>query len=77
MVAGRMWNSAGAPTALRQQLVLSLIAVFIAGELCAACCFHRRCAAPTEGAVASPLRAIERRHHEGAEGGGLEGVSNG
>lgn len=73
MVAGRMWNSAGAPTALRQQQVLSLIAVFIAGELCAACCFHRRCAAPTEGAVASPPsghRASARRGCGGRRPGG-------
>lgn len=80
MVAGRMWNSAGGPTAPRQQQVLSLIAVFIAGELCGACCFHRRCPAPTEGAWKAaerqslrPLRAIEGLHDEGEEGGGLEG----
>ncbi len=68
MVAGRMWNSAGGPTAPRRQQVLSLIAVFIAGELCGGGCFHRRCPAPGP---------IEGLRDEGEEGGGPEGVPDG
>lgn len=76
LVAGRMWNSAGGPTAPRQQQALSLIAVFIAGERCGACCAHPGSVESSRTTVALPpsgLRASARRGCGGRRSGGRLG----